>query len=74
MDRKGRALGATPSNASAIHAIAGPVVGTRGVFAKRVAIWMFGPGRVKGSPIADLRRQRRSGARLRGKQGAAVHR
>ena len=41
----------------------------RGVFAKRVAIWIFGSGRVKGSPIPGLRRQRRSGARLRGKQG-----
>ena len=46
----------------------------RGVFAKRVVIWIFGSGRVKGSPILDLRRQRRSGARLRGKQGAAVRR
>jgi hypothetical protein len=41
---------------------------------KRAAIWIFGSGRVKGSPIPDLRRQRRSGARLRGKQEAAVHR
>ena len=31
------------------------------------------PGRVKGSPIPDLRRQRRSGARLRGKQGRQSH-
>jgi hypothetical protein len=46
----------------------------RGVFAKRVVIWIFGSGRVKGSPIPGVRRQRRSGARLRGKQGAAVHR
>jgi hypothetical protein len=46
-----------------------------GIFGeRRVAIWIFGSGRVKGSPIPDLRRQRRSGARLRGKQGAAVHR
>ena len=27
----------------------------RGVFVKRVAIWIFGSGRVKGSPIPDLR-------------------
>jgi hypothetical protein len=42
----------------------------REVFAKRVVIRIFGRGRVKGSPIPGLRRQRRSGARLRGKQRA----
>jgi hypothetical protein len=40
---------------------------------KRAAIWMFGPSRVKGSPIPGLRRQRWSGARLRGKQGRQCH-
>jgi hypothetical protein len=51
--------------------------GRRGVVShcpkRSVRIWMFGPGRVKGSPIPDLRRQRRSGARLRGKQGRQSH-
>src|SRR6476646_5467356 len=46
----------------------------RGEFSPNgVAIWIFGSGRVKGSPIPDLRRQRRSGARLRGKQGRQSH-
>jgi hypothetical protein len=39
---------------------------TGGVFAKRVAIWIFGSGRVKGSPIPGLRCQRRSGRSAQG--------
>ena len=42
-----------------------------GVFAKRVAIWIFGSGRVKGSPIPGLRRQRRSGRSAQGRQGGS---
>ena len=50
------------------------VASKKGEFSpKRAAIWMFGPSRVKGSPIPGLRRQRRSGARLRGKQGRQSH-
>src|SRR5258706_301818 len=46
----------------------------RGEFSPNgVAILEFGPGRVKGSPIHGLRRQRRSRARLRGKQGRQSH-
>jgi hypothetical protein len=37
-----------------------------------VAIWMFGSGRVKGSPIPGLRRQRRSGARSGASKGGTV--
>ena len=67
-------LAATPErtvrNAAEVRAV---WRGQRGVFAKRVAIWIFGSGCVKGSPIPGLRRQRRSGARLRGKQGRQSH-